>query len=189
MNTYPSIHYPLNPKPPLYLRWWRWKMLFKGGSSAWCPPPPVWKNVYIFLKNMFIILIHLIHESIRQLPGANLWTPTRALHWTHWGASRQPPDVPFSKSWIDHCDFPMYPYLRCLCSIPKVKPTILWWWWWWRGSTSFASFYLYTSSLSLHRISYILGGFWKWTPLWPILDPLPSLKTKSGPPPPFESQT
>jgi hypothetical protein len=41
------------------------------------------------------------------------------------GASRQPSDVPFRKSWIRHCDFPMYPYVRCLCSIPKVKPTIL----------------------------------------------------------------
>ena len=41
------------------------------------------------------------------------------------GDSRLPSDIPFRKSWIRHCDFPMYPYVRCFCSIPKVKPTIL----------------------------------------------------------------
>jgi hypothetical protein len=39
---------------------------------------------------MFIILIRLIHERIRQLPGANLWTPTRALPCTHWGLQGSP---------------------------------------------------------------------------------------------------
>jgi hypothetical protein len=83
--------------------------------------------------------------------------------------------APFRKSWIRHCDFPIYPYVRCLRSIPKVKPTILWWWWGY--STSFAT----TSSLSLHRILYIPGGVWKWTPHLTNIGPLsPSLKTKSG---------
>jgi hypothetical protein len=107
------------------------------------------------------------------------------------GDSREPSDIPFRKSWIRHCDFLIYPYVGCLCSIPKVKPTILWWWVGGWGSTSFATFFLYTSSLSLHRILYIPGGFWKCTPPLTNIGPTltPSLKTKSWLSSPFESQT
>jgi hypothetical protein len=121
---------------------------------------------------MFIILIHHIPESIEYFGSfqGRAFGPTGGGE----GASRQPSDVPCRKFWIRHCDFPMYPYVWCLYSIPKVKPTILWWWWW-RGSTSFATFSLYTSSLSLHWILYIPGEFWQWTPPLTNIGPLPPL--------------
>jgi hypothetical protein len=139
-------------------------MLFKGGSSAWCPHLRLKKKMFTyFFKTMFIILIHLLHERIRQLQWGTVGPPPGLCHGTTGGfkaALRRPAFscAPFRKSWICHCDSPMYPYVRCLCSIPSETHHFVVVVEGGGCSTSFATFYLYTSSLSLYWILYIPGG-------------------------------
>ena len=58
--------------------------------------------------------------NISSASRGELWTPTRALPWAHGGGG-------FKAALRRHVQKILDSYVRCLCSILKVKPTILWW--------------------------------------------------------------
>jgi hypothetical protein len=188
----PDEYEYIPPIPYLKLNPKSLSLKFKGGSSAWCTPPPFEKKIftYFFFRKYvhYRILIELIHERI-QLQRAKNLTPTMALPWIHWrlkdsSQTSCPLMRPFQKIldpplWFPHVSIRQV-HLQYYESKTHHFVVVV---------EGFHFIRHYVFSLTSSNFTYFRGSLKVDSPFDQYWTPLPSLKSKNGLSSTFERQT